>query len=79
MPIYNFKNKETGEITERFISIAAMEQLLVDEPLLEIHLSSAPAIGDTVRLGLKKTPQSFRQLLKQIDKRAGYRSTVKSD
>ena len=77
MPIYEFKNKATGEITERLMSIASMEQFLVDNPEEGIHISSAPAIGDTVRLGLKKTPESFRQLLKHIKK--GNRSSTIND
>lgn len=79
MPLYNFHNKDTGEVTEQFMSISSMEQYLVDNPNVEIHHSGAPAIGDTVRLGLKKTPESFRHLLKNISKRAGRRSTVNYD
>jgi hypothetical protein len=79
MPIYNFHNKDTGEITERFMSIASMEQFLVENPHMEIHYSAPPAIGDTVRMGMKKTPESFRHLLKNISKRAGRRSTVNYD
>lgn len=79
MPLYNFHNKTTGEVTEQFMSISSMEQYLVDNPHLELYHSQAPAIGDTVRLGLKKTPESFRQLLKNISKRAGRRSQVHYD
>ncbi len=79
MPLYNFKNKTTEEVTERFMSISAMEQFLVENPDMEIYHASAPAIGDTVRMGMKKTPESFRNLLKNISKRAGRRSTVNYD
>lgn len=79
MPIYNFKNKSTEEVTERFMSISAMEQFLVDNPDMEIYHASAPAIGDTVRMGMKKTPESFRSLLKNISKRAGRGSKINYD
>lgn len=79
MPLYNFKNKSTEEVTERFMSISAMEQFLVDNPDMEIYHASAPAIGDTVRMGMKKTPESFRNLLKNISKRAGRSSKVNYD
>jgi hypothetical protein len=79
MPQYSFHNKDTGEITDQFMSISSMEQFLVDNPHMEIYHSQAPAIGDTVRLGLKKTPESFRQLLKNISKRAGMNSQVRHD
>lgn len=79
MPIYNFRHSETGEVTERFMSISSMEQFLVENPIWRIHFSAAPAIGDTVRMGLKKTPESFRHLLKNISKRAGMTSKVNYD
>lgn len=79
MPIYNFKNKDTEEITERFMSISSMEQFLLDNPNMELYYASAPAIGDTVRMGLKKTPESFRHLLKNISKRAGRGSKINYD
>lgn len=79
MPLYNFYNKTTGEVSEQFMSIASMEQYLVDNADMEIYHSQAPVIGDTVRLGLKKTPESFRQLLKNISKRAGMNSLVRYD
>jgi hypothetical protein len=80
MPLYSFKNSETGEITNEFFSIATMEQYLVDNPLYEIHHESAPVLIDPVRLmGIKRTPESFRDLLKTIKKKAGRRSTIRAD
>lgn len=79
MPTYAFYNKETGELTEKFLSFSERDQYLKDNPHLEQRIAGAPAIADSVRMGRTKTPESFRQLLKQIDKRAGGRSTVKYD
>lgn len=66
MPTYNFRNKETEEITERFFKVSEMEQFLKDNPNQEITHQSPPAIGDPVRLGVRKADGEFRSLLKHI-------------
>lgn len=68
MPVYQFRNKETGGITEQILSIAKMEAFLIDNPCMEIYHSAAPAIGDTVRLGMRKPDASFRDLLGHMKK-----------
>ena len=69
MPIYDFKNTETGEIEEnKIMSISQREQYLKDNPHMTTVITSAPAIGDSVQLGVKKTPDSFNSLLKNIKK-----------
>lgn len=66
MPSYQFKNTETGEIYEQFMSIAAMEHLLVERPHVIQYHTSAPSLGDPIKLGITKTPTSFRELLKHM-------------
>lgn len=79
MPIYCFKNILTEEVRDdQMMSISAMESFLAENPDWKIQITSAPAIGDTVRLGLKKTPASFRDLLGHI-KKGNRRSTIRSD
>lgn len=69
MPIYDFKNTETGEIEEnRIMSISQREQYLKDNPHMTPHIASAPPIGDPIKLGVTKTPDSFNDLLKTIKK-----------
>lgn len=67
MPTYDYKNEETGEVTEKFMSISDMEQFEKDNPHMK-KIIGAPAIGDSVRLGIRKTPDSFNDLLKTIKK-----------
>ena len=80
MPIYDFKNTETGEIEEnRIMSISQREQYLKDNPHMTPHIASAPPIGDPIKLGVTKTPDSFNSLLKNIKKNAdapGLKSTI---
>ena len=63
MPTYNFRHRETGEITEKFLSISLREEYLKDNPQLESVLLGAPSIGDPIRLGIRKPDNGFREVL----------------
>jgi hypothetical protein len=65
MPTYNFINKDTGEITEKFFSIRLREEYLKDNPQLESILLGAPSLGDPIRLGIRKPDQGFREVLQK--------------
>lgn len=67
MPIYQYKNEETGEVTDKLMSIADMEQFDIDNPHMK-KIIHAPAIGDAMRLGVRKTDDSFNDLLKTMKK-----------
>lgn len=69
MPTYTFKDKNTGEVIEKFMSISAREQFLVENPHLETMISGAPMLVDPVRIGIKKTDSGFREVLKKIHTR----------
>jgi hypothetical protein len=58
MPNYDLLHKPTGEITERFMTIATMEQFLKDNPDYEITFLKMN-VGDPVLLGVKKIPSDF--------------------
>lgn len=66
MPTYSFKDKNTGEVFDKFMSISSFENYLKENPNLESYISSAPPIGDTVRMGLKKPDDGFRDILRNI-------------
>lgn len=66
MPTYNFRNKETGEITEVDMRISELDQFKQDNPQLETIIGST-ALHSGQGLG-KKPDQSFRELLKHIKK-----------
>ena len=63
MPTYNFRHRETGEITEKFFSLSLREEYLKDNPHLESVLLGAPSIGDPIRLGIRKPDNGFREVL----------------
>ena len=68
MPIYNFRNLETGEETTEMMKISELDDFKANNPHLQQYLTSAPSIGDPHRMGIVKTPDSFNSLLKHIKK-----------
>lgn len=77
MPTYRFKNTTTGEEHEEFMSISARETYLAEHPELVQTINGAPAIGDSIRMGLRKPDDAFRDRLKEI-KRAHSGGITKS-
>lgn len=79
MPSYTFLNTTSGEVFTTIMSIAEREEYLKDNPHIQQQLISAPSIGDSIRLGLKKPDNGFRDRLREIKKahsRGLSRSTV---
>ena len=64
---FNFRNKKTGRIVVKDMTIAEAEQFEKDNPNLE-WLCGAPKICDAHRVGLKKPDDGFRDRLKDIKK-----------
>lgn len=75
MPLYEFKNVETGEIIEIQLKISEYDEYVKNNPTMERYHSSAPPIGDPVRLGLRKPHDAFRDKLKDIKKKH-YKSNI---
>jgi hypothetical protein len=65
MPLYDFKNKDTGETFEKMMSIAAKEEYLKENPNIEPVLGVNMLI-DPVRLGVRKTDSGFKEVLQRI-------------
>ena len=68
MPTYLFRNKDTGEEYEEFMMISELDAYL-EKNNVEQLLNGAPALGDSIRLGLKKPPDSFRDVLREVKKK----------
>jgi len=64
MPTYEFRNKETGEVTEVFMKISQRDQYLLDNPHLEQTMTQAPAFtGDHI---VVKKDSGFKEVLQKI-------------
>jgi hypothetical protein len=72
MPIYSFKDTETGEEFDKMLKLAERESFLEDNPnLKQIITGSAPLI-DSARLGRAKPDQGFRDLLSSMKNNKSY-------
>lgn len=72
MPIYSFKNTETGEEFDLMLKLADRETYLEENPnLKQIITGSAPLI-DSARLGRAKPDQGFRDLLTSMKNNKSY-------
>lgn len=65
MPTYSFKNIETNEVFERILSMSERETYLKENPHVKQIITVAPSIGDSVRLGIRKPDQGFREVLQK--------------
>ena len=74
MPTYTFRNKDSEEIFNKIMSWDSREEYLKENPNLEIIIG-APAMGDVVRLGIRKPDQGFNEVLSKIHA-ANYKSNL---
>jgi hypothetical protein len=66
-PNYNFINNTTNKEFVEFMTISEKDTFLKNNPEISQILSS-PSIGDSIRLGLKKPDNAFRDRLREIKK-----------
>jgi hypothetical protein len=76
MPVYEFKNTNTGEVVELVMSISARDQYVEDNPHMEPHHSQPIACSDPVRLGLRKIDHGFTEVLNRIKTGSGRGNTI---
>lgn len=79
MPIYSFRDKNTQETFDKIMSYAQKVEFLEENPHLESIITSAPGLGDPVRLGLRKPDQGFRDVLKNIKQNKAYSNNKVND
>jgi len=70
LPTYLLKNINTNEEHELFMGISEKEDFLKANPQFIQLLNGAPSIGDSIRLGLRKPDDAFRDRLREIKKNA---------
>lgn len=79
MPTYTFRDKDTQETFDRIMSYVQKVEFLKENPHLEPIITSAPGIGDPVRLGLRKPDQGFRDVLKTMKANKAYSNNKIND
>lgn len=79
MPLYSFRDNTTQETFDRMMPYDDKLKFLEENPHLESIITSAPAIGDSVRLGLRKPDQGFRDVLNNIKTNKSYSGNKVND
>lgn len=68
MPYYQLRNKKTGAVVEKFLTISEGDAWEESNPEWE-RVCGAPGFGDAFRLGLGARPSdAFRDRIKEIKK-----------
>lgn len=65
MPIYEFRDKETGETWEEFLSMSAKNEYLAENPHAELVIG-APALISGIAGMTHKNDSGFNDLLNRI-------------
>ncbi|MCX6783258.1 MAG: hypothetical protein NTZ20_04730 [Candidatus Levybacteria bacterium] len=66
MPNYNFKNVSTGEEYTEFMAMEEKDKFLIENPDVTQMLSEPAAFGDSIKMGLRKPDNGFRDILKRV-------------
>ena len=79
MPQYDFKNKETGEVTEVLLRISEYDQWIVDNPewVRYFPASSAPKIVSGIGNLHSKVPDGFKDVLSRVKKGSSKGNTIR--
>jgi hypothetical protein len=65
MPIYDFRNIETDEVVTHYLTIKERNEFLEANPNYT-QVLTAPALGDSVRLGVRRHDDNFNDVLKNV-------------
>lgn len=66
MPLYDFRNKETGEIEEHFVHLSERDEFLKDHPNLE-HVITAKAFQQRGVSNIKSNIDTgFKEVLNKV-------------
>lgn len=69
MPTYDVLHKPTGVVSEKFLTIAKMEEFLKENPDYEITFLKMN-VGDPVAMGITQPPSDFlKHVIAPIEKR----------
>lgn len=74
MPTYTFRDTNTDEVFDRLMKWSDREVFLAENPHIE-PVIGATALGDPVRLGVRRTDGGFNEVLSKIHA-ANYKSNL---
>ena len=77
MPLYDFRNKETGEVITKMMSISSREDFLKENPDLEQIILSAPPITSGHTSVSKMAGDEFKGVLQNVAEKNPYSPMAK--
>lgn len=66
MPIYSMRNGDTQEEFEVVLKYSELADYLKDNPNITQIFNKFPGFGDSVRLGIRKPDDGFRDVLRNV-------------
>lgn len=75
MPVYSVRNNETDDLFEVNMKYSEFTEYLDQNPNLQQVFTKFPGVVDSVRIGVRKTDSSFRDVLSKA-KSAHLHSTI---
>lgn len=69
MPSYTFLDLNTNDQFTTVMSMTEREEYLKANPHIQQQLIAAPALGDSIRMGMVKPDNAFRDHLREIKKK----------
>lgn len=75
MPIYSIRDNDTNEEFEVNMKYSELTEYLTDNPNFQQIFTKFPGVVDPVRIGMRKTDNSFRDVLSKA-KSAHKHSTI---
>lgn len=78
MPVYEFRNKDTQEVTEVVLKISEYDDFIENNPNLERYYSSAPGLTSGHKTARQLAGTEWNDHLKRIKKSSGRANTIKT-
>lgn len=78
MPVYEFRNKDTQEVTEVVLKISEYDNYLSENPQLERYYSTAPSLTSGHKTARQLAGTEWNDHLKRIKKSSGRDNTIKT-
>lgn len=66
MPVYSIRDEETKEEFEVTLKYSELQEFLSENPNMKQIFKKFPGIGDSIRLGVRKPDDGFRDVLRNV-------------
>lgn len=66
MPVYSIRDTKTQEVFEVTLKFSELETYLLENTHLKQEFNKFPGIGDSIRMGVRKPDDGFRDVLRNV-------------